>query len=113
MPELAWVEWLVAASLIPAGALLFTGRAVHAVPMALYAGLAGVFHGYAYGEAVVGAEPTPLVAYLIGFVGVQGALVAGAWWLTRRVASRGEGPASRLRRLVGVLVTVTGAAALV
>jgi len=31
----------------------------------------GLFHGYAYGEAIFGAEMTPLLAYLTGFTVVQ------------------------------------------
>lgn len=33
--------------------------------------LAGIFHGYAYGETIVGAETEPLTAYLLGFMAVQ------------------------------------------
>jgi urease accessory protein len=29
--------------------------------------VAGLFHGHAYGEAIFGAEATPVVAYLAGF----------------------------------------------
>lgn len=29
--------------------------------------VAGVFHGYAYGESIVGAETAPLAAYIFGF----------------------------------------------
>jgi urease accessory protein len=38
-------------------------------------GAAGLAHGYAYGEAVIGAEATPLVAYLAGLALVQMALL--------------------------------------
>jgi urease accessory protein len=41
--------------------------------MVLFAA-AGVLHGYAYGESIFGAEPTPLWAYLIGLVVIQTAL---------------------------------------
>jgi len=29
--------------------------------------IAGIFHGYAYGESIIGARVAALVAYLIGF----------------------------------------------
>jgi len=35
------------------------------------ASASGVFHGYAYGESIVGAEMTPLWAYLLGLALVQ------------------------------------------
>jgi urease accessory protein len=37
----------------------------------LLASAAGIFHGYAYGESIVGAEMTPLSAYLLGLALVQ------------------------------------------
>ena len=37
--------------------------------------LAGVLHGYAYGEAILGAEATPLLAYIFGFSMIQLAIV--------------------------------------
>jgi urease accessory protein len=35
------------------------------------AAFAGIFHGYAYGEAIIGANMTPLLAYLLGFSVIQ------------------------------------------
>ncbi|MEL7354304.1 MAG: HupE/UreJ family protein [Cyanobacteria bacterium P01_A01_bin.116] len=40
---------------------------------------AALFHGDAYGEAVLSAEITPLFSYLIGFAGIQLALGLFAW----------------------------------
>jgi urease accessory protein len=41
---------------------------------------AGILHGYAYGESIVGAEPAPLGAYIAGFVLIQYgiAVISGA-----------------------------------
>ncbi len=71
---LAWnlpaPELLVSLSVLLFGALLIARR--HSLPLS--AGLAvaaGVFHGYAYGESIVGAESTPLAAYLLGLALVQ------------------------------------------
>lgn len=47
----------------------------------------GLFHGYAYGEAVIGSEPTPLVAYLLGLTSIQGAIAAVAYSVGRRLVS--------------------------
>jgi urease accessory protein len=33
--------------------------------------IAGLFHGYAYAEAIFGSEMTPLVSYLVGFTVIQ------------------------------------------
>ncbi|MCK6452758.1 MAG: HupE/UreJ family protein [Alphaproteobacteria bacterium] len=53
--------------------------------------LAGLLHGYAYGESIVGAEPAPLVAYLLGLACIQYAVALGAWWTAGRLVQ----PATR------------------
>lgn len=48
----------------------------------LFYGLAGLVHGYAYGEAILGAEKTPLFGYLAGCAAVQFVMMMGtaaAW----------------------------------
>jgi urease accessory protein len=100
-------ETLVALSVVALGALLLARRLPGAATLAaLFAG-AGLLHGYAYGEAIVGAEPTPLLAYLLGLALVQAAIAAGALALARRLA--GEG---RIYRLGGLAVLAVGAGAL-
>lgn len=72
--------------------------------------LFGVFHGYAYGESIVGAEQTPLLAYLVGFAVVQYALIAAGMQLTARLARRSAHIATWSARVAGSLAAVTGAA---
>ncbi len=65
--DLPAVEFVISLSVAAVGLLLITGRMA---PFAVFAGLfaiAGLFHGHAYGEAIFGAETTPVVAYLAGF----------------------------------------------
>lgn len=50
------------------------------------AAIAGIFHGYAYGEGIFGAESTPLVAYLIGFAFIQLAIAVGAYLLAQKIS---------------------------
>lgn len=47
----------------------------------------GLFHGYGYGGAVVGAENTPILAYLMGFSLIQAALMLGIIVGVKRLAS--------------------------
>lgn len=61
------VEWVIMASIIVLGGILIAGRSLPIIPLALLVGAAGLFHGWAYGEAIVGAEPTPILSYLFGF----------------------------------------------
>ena len=43
------------------------------------AAAAGIFHGYAYGESIIGSQMTPLLAYLAGFALIQLAIAAGSY----------------------------------
>lgn len=45
--------------------------------------VAGVLHGHAFAETVVGAEPTPIVAYVIGLAMIQMTIAAVAWQASR------------------------------
>lgn len=67
-------EFVIAASVLAFGVILAMGNKLNLATVASLAALAGVFHGFAYGEGIFGAEPTPLVAYLIGFAGIQMAI---------------------------------------
>lgn len=77
-------EFFISLSVFLFGGLAAYGRHLNMGAVALLTLLAGLFHGYAYGEAVVGSEMTPLVSYLVGFTVVQGVIVATAFWLTQR-----------------------------
>ncbi len=102
-------ELVVAASVILVGALLARGVTLSAGRWAGLFGLAGLFHGHAYGEAILGAEVTPLLAYLLGLVVVQSALAIGVAMLVRRHAA----PGSRLAaRLAGGAVAAVGLVAM-
>lgn len=81
-------EWVISGSVLLFGALVTTRRTLSTLVIAALTALVGVFHGYAYGEAVVGAEPTPLLAYLIGFTVVQGAIAGSAYLLSERALKR-------------------------
>lgn len=78
--SLPFVEVVISASVLLLGVMIFVKRSQ---PLAIWASLfvvAGIFHGYAYGEVIIGAEATPLVSYLAGFAIIQ-YLIAGAAFL--------------------------------
>jgi urease accessory protein len=104
------VEVLVAASLVLAGGLIARGRAVALPAWGALLVLAGIAHGYAYGEAVVGAETTPVIAYLVGLTLVQGAITAGVALLARALADVSSAPIAP--RLAGAAVFGIGVATL-
>lgn len=102
-------EFLVGLStLIIGGLVIVRSKLSPALAVALFA-LAGLVHGHALGEAIVGAEPTPVAAYLAGLFVVQSALAVAAYALTLAVMSR---PSRALGvSVMGAVVAVIGAAA--
>ncbi len=65
--------------------------------------IAGFLHGAAYGEAVVGAEATPVVAYLIGFTIVQFAIGIAASRIIKFLSNNPE-QTSQYVRVTGAVV---------
>jgi urease accessory protein len=106
--ELPGAELIVAASVVLAGFLIARGRSLPLAAWAALFGVAGLAHGYAYGESIFGAEPTPLWAYLLGLVAIQSALTVGVALTTRRSAAQVSALAPRLAGAVilGVGLTV-------
>jgi urease accessory protein len=81
-------EILVALSVITLGVVMLGGREIAAgVAFALFAAV-GLIHGYALGESIYGAEPTPLYAYLLGLAVIQSAITLAAVQVTRLVSRR-------------------------
>ena len=101
---LPFVEVGIAVSVLLLGVMLLSGREFG---LAIYASLfavAGIFHGHAYGEAVFGAEATPIVAYLLGFGLTQFAIAACA-----AIAASAFGSVALRARLTGGVVAGMGA----
>jgi len=105
--DLPGAELIVATSVILAGVLLARGRALPLAAWASLFGIAGLAHGYAYGESIFGAEATPLSAYLLGLVIVQTALATAVAWLVRQ-----KGAAMLGARLTGAVIAGIGLATL-
>ncbi|WP_082568439.1 HupE/UreJ family protein [Rhizobacter sp. Root1221] len=99
-------ELLVALTVVAAGLAVAWHRLAPTTLLWLALPVAGVLHGYAYGESIVGAERMPLGAYLLGFALIQSAVMLGvAALLSRR-------PLPQLQRAavpVGAVVGLVGA----
>jgi len=107
--DLVAVELTVALSVVVAGGLLFSNRRYRPAYLMLLCAVAGLFHGYAYGESIVGAEATPLLAYLAGFSIVQYALMATVIWVGGRVLGAPDRVAGgALSRRAGSVISLTG-----
>ena len=102
---------MISLSVLLMGALLVARRRSLPIVAAL-ASAAGIFHGYAYGESIVGAEMAPLSAYLLGLALVQ--LAIGLW--TRRLFDKAlrptPGMGSVTLRWAGFVVCCVGLACL-
>ncbi|MBD0334652.1 MAG: HupE/UreJ family protein [Cyanobacteria bacterium Co-bin13] len=90
-------EAAVSLSVVLAGTVLATNRKLGVGPLAGLGALAGIFHGYAYGETIIGAEMSPLVAYLAGFAVIQGIVALGVLWAGRKAFNLSAGPSLNLR----------------
>lgn len=65
------VELVVSGSVLLFGVLIVSKDVGSTLIICLLTGVAGLFHGFAYGEAIFGAEMTPLISYLAGFTTIQ------------------------------------------
>ena len=106
---LSATEIMVAVSTLVAGLLLARGRAISQIAWVALFAVAGVLHGYAFGASIVGAEPSPLGAYLVGLVLVQGGLTVAIALVTRRTKAR---MSDLMPRLAGAAVFGIGIAVL-
>ena len=74
-------------TLIGIGVAAVSTRDMGPGPLAATAGLAALFHGVAFANAILGAESTPLVAYLSGLSLTAGVLVLGVGVLVSTLAT--------------------------
>jgi urease accessory protein len=88
------IELLVSGSIVLFGALLVLNDRVNVITAAGLAAIAGLFHGYAYGEAIFGAEMTPLGSYLIGFTVIQLLVSVSAFLVGQVILRRSPNPST-------------------
>jgi urease accessory protein len=101
-------ELWIAGSLVVLGAIMLAAREPAAGVVAGLFLVTGALHGYALAEAIVGAERTPLVAYLLGLALIQCAIALAAWKAATWFVARH--PRVPVQRLVGAAVGVAGLA---
>lgn len=89
--KLPLAELVIAGSVVGLAALVMSGRSLSKSAGSAVFVLAGLFHGWAYGEAIVGSEPTPIIAYLIGFGIVQVVIASCVAHVTMRALTQPAG----------------------
>ena len=102
-------EMFVALSVLLLGAVLLLEERL---PVAALTGavlLAGFCHGYAFGETIVGAEATPIIAYLVGLSMTILAMTTLIAWGARCVIDTGAISSVLMQRAAAALLIVGGA----
>ena len=101
-------ELWIAGSLVVLGAFLLAAWKPGGVVVAGLFLATGALHGNALAEAIVGAERTPLAAYLAGLAFIQCAIALAAWKAATWIAVRR--PRLPLQRLAGAVIGAAGLA---
>lgn len=105
--DFPYVEQLVAVSVAVAGLLIALGLGAKKLiwlPLALVAGL---LHGYAFGEEVLGADGPVIAAYMIGVTVICAAIALAVMLLSSKVLALSDA-SSRALRIAGALIGVLG-----
>lgn len=109
--SLPFSEELVSFSVLAVGILLALRRTPNRGLVLGLCTVAGALHGYAYGESIFGAEPTPLTAYLVGLTVVQLAVAGVAYTIAKKFRER-AGEDALVLRPAGYVVAGAGLALL-
>lgn len=99
-------ELFVGLTTLLIGALVIARQSMGAGVAALLFAIAGLVHGYALGESIVGAEASPLMAYLLGLLAIQTAIGVSVYAAVRSLA-RWPARTTGLT-IAGVLVALAG-----
>ncbi len=104
------VELIVSGSILLFGILLALKNSPNVLTMAALSAIAGLFHGYAYGEAIFGAQTTALVAYLVGFTVIQLVISGAAFFVGQKVLKGDFAQVSPSLKSAGLVICGIGAA---
>ena len=119
--NIPYVELALGLSVVLIGLTLGWSRGARAPWLvgALFA-LTGLLHGCAFAEAIIGAEPSPVIAYILGLAATQLMIAAAAYSLARPdlesppvltpVMVRGLGAGIAAVGVVFVVINVAGVA---
>jgi urease accessory protein len=107
-PALPWAEAFVGMSVLAIGVCLLLRAAPGAATAFVASAAAGLVHGHAFGEAVVGAEATPIAGYLAGLFVTQSAILVAAFVAGRRLARAAPGRVAVSMRTAGVAASAMG-----
>ena len=105
---LPFAELIIALSVALIGVVIFAGRVLPTILVACLFAFSGLFHGFAYGEAIFGAETGVLVAYLAGFGATQYAIALLAGFVVSPLLGVASWTNNVPARIVGGVVAGAG-----
>lgn len=106
--DLPVVELVVSTSVLIVGILLAQTNQTNLILLTVISAIAGIFHGYAYGESIVGAETTAIGAYLLGFCLIQLVISAIAFYLGKTILKKSAQTSHLTLRFAGFTITAIG-----
>ena len=106
--NLPFPEIVISASVLIMGLLLAKENQTNLSFLLALGAIAGIFHGYAYGESIIGAETTVLGAYLLGFGLIQLFISASTFYLGRLAIGKSSLNASLPLRFAGFTICGMG-----
>jgi urease accessory protein len=101
-------EVIIALSVLIIGIILTLQKSFNLIFLISLSAISGIFHGFAYGEAIFGAEMTPLGAYLLGFVVIQLTISAIAFYLGSLTIKNVKKNGSLALRFAGCVIAGIG-----
>jgi urease accessory protein len=112
--DLIFPEGIVALSVIVFGIILTLKKGfqnhsnLYTIALATLGMIAGIFHGYAYGESIVGARVSALIAYLIGFTVIQLVIASSAFLLGSVIKDKLANKSLLIMKLTGLVIMAIG-----
>jgi len=101
-------ELVISISVFTIGLALAINRQFNLLFLIILGAIAGLFHGYAYGESIFGAETTPVIAYLLGFASIQILVSAIAFYLGKLTVNQVAKPSNLYLRFAGFAIAGIG-----
>ncbi len=109
--NMPFAEGFVGLTTLIIGALVAFRFSLGTVLTATLFAVAGAVHGYALGESIVGAEQTPLAAYLLGLGVIQAVIAISVAEIATRLSANRESLVRYATMATGVAIALVGAAA--
>ncbi|NEQ23815.1 MAG: hypothetical protein F6K28_32670 [Microcoleus sp. SIO2G3] len=101
-------EFFIAGSVLLFGILLAMKKELNGWIVVGLAAIAGLFHGYAYGEAIFGAQMTPIIAYLAGFTVIQLVIATVTFSVAKSIIKQKSEQPSLTLRFAGFVICGVG-----